>query len=125
MFTLLSFTTSQKLELDGLEVGAQDTDQSTNFQNVSEIDKKVTSKAPKKARQEDEDSEPSDADIQAIAARKKEIESVLIDSPKRESNVESMSPPKQVDPGSDTDTDVSKSVVKPGPKRKKAGTAAI
>ena len=83
----------------------------------------MTSKAPKKARQEDEDSEPSDADIEAIAARKKEIESVLIDSPKL-SKVGSMSPPKNVDLGSDTDTDVSKSVVKAGPKRKKAGTSA-
>ena len=87
----------------------------------------MTSKAPKKARQEDDDYETSDADVEAIKARKKEIESVIADSPKKESeksNVENMSPPKQVvNQESDTDTDVvSKVVVKPGPKRKKAGT---
>ena len=74
---------------------------------LTETDKKLASKAPKKARQEDDD-ETSDGDTEAISARKKEIESVTFETP------------KPVDVPSDSESDAPKKN-KPGPRRKKAG----
>ena len=83
-----------------------------NCRRFPEVDKKLTSKAPKKARQED-DEETSDGDAEAISARKKEIESVT--------SAAADSSPKPVDLESDSDSDADTKRNKPGPKRKKAG----
>jgi hypothetical protein len=92
---------------DSSSVNAKNTPQK---RRLTESDKKLASKAPKKARQEDDDETSDGGDTEAISARKKEIESVTFE------------PPKPVDVATDSESDAPKKN-KPGPRRKKAGNS--